>query len=372
MQKIPDMAIKAHGFAFTAASIIYLWAIYFGAMWVLLLTLIPLVQFFPALRECDWLIAAPPVLIVVILLLHVLSGFYTVILEPHVVTLQWFGIPFRRIPTSRFKIFCAVGNGREDVLCLSGYSVDEMANMQEVRLLSSVLNKHNVPLRKRKTDWKNAFAREYLNHLRKRPFSLFTEQNVVMINMHVSLQYSIRQMYPHLPYRNYTGVTSQHASRSMYIADHRAVCLTMRLDENEVYMEPDGIHILTRKKEKVSFIPAQQIKTAVRVDIFRGYEKFYPHHMPLLYISGMSEEELASCYFGGGDGGFYLNLPADQALMTITAATFLAARWNRRETDSCVIFHTENNLEALRTLYPHVQIIETSAMWLDDVEGTLS
>lgn len=365
MQKSCNIGIKAHGFAFSGAAVMYLFFLYIGAMWGLMIALIPLVHFFPVLKEYEWLFAAPTILVPAILLLRMLCCFYTVILEPNMVTLKWFGIPVRRIPVSRLKTFCAVGNGREDVLCLSCYSINEMANMQEERLLRSFLDKHNVPFRKRKADWQNAFAKEHLNRLRKSPFSIFKERDVVMFEMHPSLQYLVHKMYPKLPYMNYTGVTSYHVSRFNSVRENQAVCFPLQLYEYEVRIEKDGIHICN-KKEEVSFIPAQKIKTAVRVDVFKGYEKYWPHHMPLLYITSMSEEELAEQASSRGYGGFYLDTSANQALLSMTAATYLTLRWNKSNKDCCILHHTEKNLNALQTLYPHVHINDIAAAWLQD------
>lgn len=365
MQKSCNIVIKAPGFALSGASVMYLAIIYIGVMWGILITLIPLVFFFPVLKEYEWLITAPSILVVAILLLHILCFFYTVILEPNMVTLKWFGIPVRRIPISRFKTFCAVGNGREDALCLSCYSINEMANIQEKCLLRSFLDKHNVPFRKRKADWQNVFAREYLNRLRKSPFSIFKEQNVVMFKMHPALQYLTCQMYPQLPYTNYTGVTSYHVSKYNSIRESQAVCFPLQHYEYEVRIETDGIHI-SNKKDEVSFIPAQQIKTAVRVDVFKGYEKYYPHHMPLLFLTSMSEEELATQTSSRGYAGIHLCDTTDQALLAMMAATYLTLHWNKSHKDCCVLHHTEKNLNVLQTLYPHIHINDIAAAWLQD------
>lgn len=367
MQKTHN-EIKTRGFALSGAALMYLSFIYIAVSWGFLIVLIPLEHFFPALKEFSWLIIAPSILVAVILLFYILCCFYTVILEPNMVILKWFGIPVRHIPTSRFKTFCAVGNEREDVLCLSCYSVNEMANMQEKRLLRSFLNKHDVPFRKRKADWQNDFAREYLNRIRQSPFRVIMERDIVMLEMHSALQCAIRQMYPQFPYVNCTGVNSHHVSRFSCIKEDQTVCFLLQPYIYEVHIELDGIHICT-KKEEVSFIPAQQIKTAVRVDVFKRYAKHFPHHMPLLYISNMSEEELALQSSSRGYGGFYLDASADQALMAMMAATYLTVHWSKKNTGSCILHHTEKNLEALRTLYPHIQINEVSANWLENAQG---
>jgi len=369
MKKHSAAGIKAHGFALSGMSVYYLSLIYCCATFVFLIVLIPLVHVFPILKESEWLVAVPSVATISILPLHIIiCCFYTVILQPNMVVLKWFGMEIRRIPVSQFKTFCAVGNGREDVLCLSCYDIEEMALMQEKRLLRSSLNKHDVPFRKRRADWQDDFAREFLNYLRKKPFSQFRQRRVIMLDMHPSVQCAIRQMYPQLPYMNYTGVTSPHVSRYYDLKENKAVSFSS-LGEYEVCMKPDGIHIRT-KQEEISFIPAQEIKTVLRVDIFKGYDRFYPHHLPLLFITGMSEQELAAQISSRGYSGFYLNGSADQSLLAMTAATYLTLRWNQKRKDCCVMYHTEKNLNTLLTLYPHIQFNETAASWLNHSVGS--
>lgn len=365
MQETHNMGIKAGGVALSGAPVIYLSLIYIGVVWVGLIVLIPLMRFFPVLKEYEWVTLTPTFVVWGILLFHMLSIFYTVILEPDAVTLKWLGISVRSVPVSRFKTFCAVGNEREDALCLSCYSVEEMAQMQQRWLLRSFLHKHDVPFRKRKADWQDDFAREYLNLFRSRLFSMFREPDIIMLEMQPALQYAIRQMYPQLPYMNYTEVTSHYVPRFSNFTDNKAVCFSLQLYEYRIRMEPDGIHICTRKEE-VSFLPASQIKTAVRVDIFKANEKHYPHHILLLFITSMSEEELSSQSASRGYGGFRVNIPANQALMSMTAATYLALHWTGNKKDSCAVYHTKKNLETIPTLYPHIQINDIAANWLEN------
>lgn len=364
MEKRHSASIKARGIMLSGAAFYYLTFIYIGFLFAYLVGIILLLHFFPFLQQDEWLLVLPLFFPFFFPVIYLLFGSYTVILEPEEVILKWFGIPFRRIPVSRFKTFCAVGNGEEDVLCLCGYSADEMVQMQEQRLLRSVLNKHNVQFQKRKPDWQNEFARGYLNYLRKSPFSIFRERNMVMLEMHPAVQYSLRQMYPQLPYMNCTGVTSCHIPRFSGFKENRAVCGLLEFYPYEAHIEADGIHISTKRKDLL-FIPAQQIKTAVRVDIFRGYAKHIPHHIPLLFITTMSEEELALQAVEKDHKMFLPNEPHKQALLAMMAAMRLAPNWNKSKKNCCVVYHTQKNLDALKTHYPHIQINDISANWLD-------
>ena len=366
MKEVYNTSIKARGIILSGAALNYLTFIYIGFLFAYLVGIILLLHFFPFLRQEEWLLALPLIFPFCVPVVYLIFSFYTVILEPEEVILKWFGIPFRRIPVSRFKTFCAVGNGKEDALCLCGYSADEMVQMQEQRLLRSVLDKHNVSFRKRKVDWEKEFVREYLNHLRKNPFHIFSERNMVMFEMHPAVQYSLGQMYPQLPYMNCTGVTSCHIPRFSGFKENRAVCGLLELCPYEAHFEADGIHISTKRKELL-FIPEEQIKTAVRLDVFKRYERHYPHHMPLLFITTMSEEELALQAVEKDHNMFLPNEPHKQALLAMMVAMRLSLRWNKKEKNSCVVYHTQKNLDALRCLYPHVQINDISENWLGDL-----
>ena len=238
--------------------------------------------------------------------------------------------------------------------------------MGERRLVRSFLNKHSVPRRKRKKDWQDDFAKEYLNHLRASPFSIFNERDVIMFVMDSAVQYSVCQIYPNLTYKNYTGVDSHCAPRFSVHKQNEAVCFGIQRYEYEVHMEIDGIHIFTLKGKEESFIAAQKIQTVVLVDIFQGYSKYHPHHMPLLFITSMSEEELAAQVSSKGYGEICLGESASQGLLAMMAATYLTLHWNRNNKDSCIIHHTESNWLTLQTLYPHIHINDIAATWLYD------
>lgn len=367
MEGTKDFEIRDRGFIFSGYVIRYLGIAYIVLMFVLILALTPIMHYFPALAEIEWLTEIPLIITGCIFLIYLLGLFYTVTLKNDCVILKWFGIPFRRIPVSGFKMFCAVGNGREDVLCLSPYSVNELAEKQEKRFKKSFFHKHNIARYKHKTGWQDDFSRQYLNHLRKNLFGNLKEWNVIMLRMHPSLQYAIRKMYPQLSYKNYTGLNEYKVLKTSGFSENQAVCFRTPSQEYEAHMEPDGIYVRNFHKE-ISFIPAQQIKTAVQVDVFTGYRKFYPHHIPVLYVTSLSEEELASHALSRGKGVFRVNIPFDQAHMAMTAASYLAQYWSINEKSACVLYHTEKNLKTIQTMYQHVRINNVSANWLENAD----
>lgn len=365
MKKSDNTGIMAPGCALSDVPVPYFTMICTMIIWVDAIALLAYMDFFPALNEYEmWPFFATLFFAVILLLPLIYLYSHKVILEPDMLIVKRFGIAVRRIPVSTFKLFCVVSGGRECVLCLSCYSVDEMAQMQEERLLRSFLNKHNVPFQKRRADWQDTFARDYLNHLRRNPFRALRERDVIVFKMHSALQYTIRKMYRQLPYKNYTAINSRHVSRFSIIAETRAISFSLQLWSYKARMELDGIHICAGRKE-MSFLPAQEIKTAVRVDVFK-YGKYAPHHIPLLFVTSLPEEELAAKVPTKGYGCVRLKDTSNQALLAMMAATELAMRWNAKRKDGCVLYHTEKNLETLRSLYPHIQINEIAANWLDE------
>lgn len=367
MKDTQNWEIRDRGFLFSGANVYYLGIAYIVLMFLMMLILTPVMQYFPELAGIEWLTDIPLIITGGVFLLYVFGLFYTVTLKEDSVILKWMGIPVRRISVSGFRMFCAVGNGRENVLCLSPYSTDEMAAKQEKRLMRSFFHKHAVLRQKQKSGWQDGFSRQYLNHLRKNPFGRIKERNVIMFRMHPSSQYAMRKMYPQLPYMNYTGVTGDKKLRNSGFSENQAVCLRSKFQEYEVHMESGGIHV-RNIHEEISFIPAEQIKTAVRLDVFSEYRKFYPHHIPLLYITSLSEEELAEHSLSRGKGVFRVDIPFEQAHMAMTAASCLAQRWTGNDKNACALYHTDENLKIIQTLYKHVHINDISGGWLKSTD----
>lgn len=357
--------LKVRGAFLSGVSAMYLYLIYMAAMLVLVLVLGLLVHFVPALKAYDRLLMIPGILVLAVLLGHFLAGLYTVDLKQEAITVRWCGIAVRRLPVSELRLFCAFGNEREDVLCFSCRSVEEMAQLQEERLLRSLLHKYEVPFRKRRADHQAVFAREYLCHLRNGPFGAIKDRDPIMLQMRPEVQYLIRHMYPQLPYRNLTTVTSCYASGSGFEKEDRAVCGLPPFCAYAVALEPDGIHLFEKTRE-VSFIPAREIRSAIRVDVFRGYDKYHPHHMPLLFISGSTVEELSGQASSDTLRKVGAEIPDRQALLAMMVATDRAQRWRVRHKGCCVLHHTQKNEQKLRTLYPDIDIDDIAANWICD------
>jgi len=363
-------SIKAKAFMLSNGFNVYAFGVYLGSIWFIMLALIPLTHLFPRLNVYGWIVIVPYMMLpILIMFVGILVPFSKVFIDSDTVTLKWLGTTVKKLSVSRIQLFCAVGNEREDVLCFSCYTIAELAELQEKRLLKNPLEKYNVPLRKKRGDWQDVFTKEYLNYLRGNSFRLIREPNVIMLEMKPVLQYVIRRMYPQIPYKNYTEVTSRYLPRFSLERENEAVCfgglVYSGLYGYKVNMEPDGIHIFADKNEKI-WIPAQEIKTAVRVDVFKKYDKYDPHHMPLLLITSLSEEELVSRAANSKVISAYSQEKDNQALLAMIAATDMTMRWTIKKKDSCIMHHTQQNVEKLRELYPHIQFNEIAAGWITD------
>ena len=126
----------------------------------------------------------------------------------NMVVLSWLCIPLRRLSVDTLQLFCAVGNEREDVLCLTSRTIEEMALLEEKHLLRNYFTKYNVPFLKKYADWQDAFAKKYLNRIRISPLGIFRDKKTLFMPMDPVTQLQIHKLYPQLPYKNYTGITS--------------------------------------------------------------------------------------------------------------------------------------------------------------------
>lgn len=352
--------LKIRGFGLSDAAINYGVFLFLAAQFALILVMVPLVRFFPAMGNSMWLMILPYGLIPTLFVLYLLASFYTVILDPEQIVLTWMGIPVRRIPVSQIRLFCAIGDNREDILCLTARSLDELASRREAKLLRCYFTKYEVPLRKRNANWRESFAREYLNALRKHPFGIFQDPRTIMMPMQAPIQYLIYNLYPEIPYKNYTDMTACHS-----IKENIAPCFPLQLQEYRVDLREDGIRVSAGKKQRFC-IRAQDIKTVVRVDVFTSYAKFFPHHLPILFITKMTEEELAAKAPKNLRGSNADLLPNCQTMLAQAYATDLSMRWTARKTDSCTLHLTETNVNRVRTLYPHAHWIDLSDSWTKD------
>lgn len=347
-------ALKIRGFGLSGVSVLYISAIYLAVILVWLVLLIPLRHFFPAIINKDWVIALPYLLVLAVMVLHLLSSFYTVILLEDAAVLSWLGIPLRRIPADTLRLFCAVGNEREDVLCLTSRTIEEMALLEEKHLLRNYFTKYDVPTLKKKAYWQDLLARKYLNRMRRSPWGALRDKQTLFMNMDPVFQHQIRKRYGHLPYRNYTGITGYDADP---FSDKTQVpCFWMPFDPCSVEVR-EGAVILYTKKEEKRRIPLQDVKTIVRVDVFRPCNKHFPHHRPVLFLSVRPIEEMTQ----------RANASEHEPLLqAYRYAAKEAMRWSVKKDGCCNVPCTPEFVSQLRALCPDAQWVDISDGWLQD------
>ena len=355
--------LKVHGFGLSGASIFYLFFIYIACIVLWALALLPLGYFFPALMQHDWAVLMPYLIVVLILLVHACASFVTVSLDEKEIRVFYLGIPIRKIPVSELRLFCAVGNGRENILCLTTHGIAEMAAWQEKKLVRNYFTKYDVPFIKKKSNWQDVLARKYLNGLRKSPRGVFKDRDVVFLEIEPVLQVLLRSMYPQLPYKNYTEIKA--TSIITYQPLNMVPCFTLQAALYYVSIQEDGIHIST-KKNPVFYIAAQSVKTVVRVDVFRDYDRMYPDHIPILFVSTLSADELAAkapqTIYGENTDAF----PNKRALLAYAYASRAALGWRVKYQDQCPLLCTQTHITQLRECCPQAEWIDLSENWLND------
>lgn len=344
--------LKTRGFGLSGVSALYISLIYYGIMLVWLLLLIPLMHFFPFIKNHDWIAALPCLFVLALLVLHILTAFYTVTLTEDMAILSWLRIPLRKIPIETLRLFCAVGNEREDVLCLTTRTIEDMASLEEKHLLRNYFTKYDVPFLKKKADWPDVLARKYLNRMRRSPWGIFRDKKTLFMTMDPVVQHQIRKLYPQLPYKNYTCITGKQATP--YFDKTKAPCFWMPMEACSFAIQEDVIVLYTKKEEKRRFL-LRDIKTIVRVDIFRSYDKYFPHHFPLLFLSvhslvdatqeGVAEERLFQVY---------------------QTATKEAMRWTVKKDDCCNLPYTPELVSRLHAQCPDAQWIDLSDGWINN------
>lgn len=354
MRSESTSSLKTRGFGLSGVSVFYISIIYIASLWAWLLLLIPLAYFFPAIKNNDWIIALPCLLVFALLVLHLLSSFYTVTLTENMVVLSWLRIPLRRIPVNTLRLFCAVGNEREDILCLTSRTIEDMALWEENHLLRNYFTKYDVPILKKKADWQDALAKKYLNRIRRSPLGIFRDKKTLFMAMDPVAQHQIHKLYTHLPYKNYTGITNYKINP--FFDKTTAPCFWMPIEPCSVKIQEDAVILYTQKEEKRRFL-LRDIKTIVRVDIFRSYDKHFPHHLPVLFLSVRSLEEMIQRGDSSDD---------EQLLQVYRYAAKEAMHWSVKKDDCCNLLYTPEFVLRLHVLCPDAQWVDISEGWLSN------
>lgn len=350
----PNRQIKARGFGLSGLSAFYLGIVSYLFIFAGLLLLLMLSEIFPGIRGNDGLLVILYCMPFALLLVHLVLSFYTVTLTEETVILSWLGVPLRKLSVEQLHLFCVVGNRREDVLCLTSRTVEEMALLEERCLLRNFFTKCDVPLIKKKYDWQDVLARKYLNRLRRSPKGIHRDKKTVFLFMDPVVQWQIQQMYPQLPYKNYTGITKEKGN--LFLDKTKAPCFCVSSAPCYAEIQNDDI-ILRTKKEIKRKIPLANIKTVVRVDVFLPYNKLFPHHTPVLFLSGNSPEEMVAMAWKREN---------ESILQAYRYAEREAQRWSVNKENCCNLLYTPEMEAQLRDLCEHTEWIDISDSWLAD------
>ena len=277
------------------------------------------------------------------------------VIFPEGIQIRFFGKPVRHIPASDFKILCAVGDGRQHYLCLSGWNVEELAQHRERILEKGIFTRHELPFIKEKAGWEERLAREYLlkpRQVLRDPILWLPFDPVLVIYM--------RRMYPQLPYVDLRS--DRQEKFSMY--DSNQIPLTSyryRLDET-------GIHVLNElgKNELRCFQP-QQIKTIFRLDRFANMSKTESGHVRYLVVSELELGELAQ---RGKKKGWEKwkkqiveQMPEAEEMFAAEFHFSGFFTWNCRKATDCHFEHTPELEKQLRQLCPHARWVDYSQKW---------
>lgn len=264
-----------------------------------------------------------------------------------------FGKPSWGMNHSQLRMIALVGNDAEDVLCLSAHSMEQLAAMRERQLLKNWFSKDEVPLRKRRPDWQERFAGEYiLLGQKKSIFASLQKNGLILLPANLILLTCIRWLYPAVPYYNLSLVGQERVG--LEYPENVPGVIGM---DYSVSLQADGVHLLRGNKER-AVIPASQIKTVVKVHFFNPNSKYYRHYTPILMVSTRSVEELAAVAPRILYGVTVERLPLNSEMLATVYCDRQVVRWNGRDLTICPIYSTKEHKMLLQEYCPH-------ARWVD-------
>jgi len=321
-------------------------------LWIPLLILVKNLFHAPEVGELFGIL--PYILFLVALFGSIPFLFHKVQLAKDHIRLSWCGILLKEIPVDSLKLLCAVGDERWDQLCLTCHIPEELASMEEVELGKHFLTKHDVPFLKRKANYQDDFARRYLLRLDKKLLQWKRKENILFLPMDLILLHQLRELYPALPYKNYTECKKDSNERywSSKYAPYFRTFLTMYRPE----LTEDSVVFRAGKKIKRAF-PLCSVRSIIRVDIFMANNRHYAHHTPVLFLSELTVEEMAD--------RSALSHKSPRLRAYIFAHTQVK-HW-RISTPSCCNLHcTEEAVSQLQAKCPHAQWLDLSDTWLSN------
>ena len=288
-------------------------------------------------------------------------GLYSMVLFPEGVQIRFCNQVIRQIPVSELKLICGVGEFKTHFLCLSPWSIEELAQRREERMKKGVFTKHDLPFIKRSPEGERRLAKEYLLKGVWRLPKFRTETAVLRMPFDPVVAIYLRRMYPQLPYVDLRSG----GANPFFMYSANQIPLTQwcyRLDEA-------GIHVLDEfgKNERRCFQP-QQIKTIFRLDRFVQMSKTEPGHGRYLVVSQKSIPELAEhgkkMRWHKWKKQMIEQMPEAEEMYAAEFHFSGFFTWNWRTATDCHFVHTPELEQQLRNLCPHARWVDYSDKWL--------
>lgn len=312
-----------------------------------------LTWWFPTVDRAVW-IGAPCYLYMLFGLAHVIFQCHRILLSKDRILITWCGIRFKSIRPEDLKLLCAVGDEWNDRLCLSCYTTEELARMEEASMQRNWITRHEIPFLKRQPNHENRLARKHLLRSGKKAFLILQKKKIVFLPMRMDVLEQLRGLYPRLPYKNYTEC-KKYRENLYGDKDERLSAYS-----EDPFFHPeiweDRILYYSGKTVK-RIVPLTQIRSVVRIDLFMVQHRHAPHHMPLLFLSDLSIEQMSerSRLHQGST-----------ALRAYCYAYDRGMRWRITSPDCCNLPCTEEMIHQLQELCPNVQWLDLSDRWLTD------
>jgi hypothetical protein len=293
-------------------------------------------------------------------------GLQRVWIEPTGACVTFGNKPIWGISASQLQFIALVGNDTEAALCLSAKTIDELAALREKQLLKNWLSKDEVPLRKRRAEWRETFAKEYMLYaFRKSQFTVRRKSGLILVPANITLLTCIRALYPDVPYY---AMTNQLRKGSTETVSRPHIPGTM---EHYARIQPQGIHIDHFKKE-VGFMQGEQIQTVVHVTHFyNDHRSKSSHAVPILMVCTIALEELAQSVPKTLYGAETIRLGMDMETLATIYCYHRYHKWSEQNKWMYPLQDTPAIRQQLQEYYPNAQWVDLSDRWMknSDISG---
>lgn len=273
--------------------------------------------------------------------------------------------PIWGMAASQLQFIAMVGGDMGNSICLSAKTIDELAELREQQLLRNWFSKDEVPLRKRRAEWQETFAKEYLlKGFGKGLFAALRPSGVVMLAGNHSLLHCIRALYPHVPYYNMTTA----GDRMNFAGDPTRIPLFYDSDYY-AHLREDGVHICHFKKE-IGIMPKSQIKTIICMHDYRQGNAGIRFRAAAM-ICSQTVGELAAAVPPTLFDAEIARLDMDEETMATICCLETFRHWNGKDLRMCPLQDTPAIRQQLQEYYPDAQWIDLSDRWMknSDISG---